>query len=251
MEYIRQRALKGDFLAGAWCNLASPISTEIIGTAGYDWILVDQEHGPGDNWTLMHQLQAVSRFPAAVVVRLPWVDRVCIKRTLDLGAAGIMIPYVQTAGEAKEVVKLAKYMPEGERGIAGSPRCMDYTTNFKQYFASANQKLITVVQIETAGSVENAEAIAAVPGVDVLFVGPLDLSYSVGKPEWFADPSYVELLARVAKAAKKHGKAAGILLPKTDLIPQLKALGYTFIACGSDGGAVLAAMTATLKALRA
>ncbi len=251
MEYIRQRALKGEFLAGAWCNMGSPISTEIVASLGYDWVLLDQEHGPGDNWTLLHQMQSMARYNAAPIVRIPWLDRIYIKRCLDLGAAGIMIPYVQTPEEAREAVNLSKYFPGGERGIASSPRCSNFSMNFKSYFANANQELITVVQVETGKTVDNIDAIAAIDGVDVLFVGPLDLSINTGLPDMFADPKYVAKLDAVAKAAKKHGKSAGILLPNVSFIPKLKELGFTFIACGSDGGAVMSTMTSTLQALKA
>ena len=251
MEYIRERALKGEFLAGAWLNLASPLTSEMAGMAGYDWLLVDQEHGPGDNWTLLHQLQAAARYPVAPIVRVPWVDRILFKKVLDLGAAGIMTPYVQTPEEAREVVKFAKYMPMGERGIAASPRCADYSANFADYFATANKNLILVAQIETGLALDNAEAIAAVDGIDVLFVGPLDLSISTNLRGMFEDPKYVENLKRVSAAAKKHGKACGILLPNPKWIPLLKEIGFTFIACGSDGGYVLNSMKSTLEALRA
>ncbi|MDR3073405.1 MAG: 2,4-dihydroxyhept-2-ene-1,7-dioic acid aldolase [Deltaproteobacteria bacterium] len=251
MEYIRERALRGEFLAGAWLNLASPLTAEMAGLAGYDWLLIDQEHAPGDNWTILHQLQAASRFPVAPVVRVPWVDRILFKKIFDLGAAGIMTPYVQTAAEAREVVKFGKYMPMGERGIASSPRCSDYSSNFENYFASANKNLILIAQIETGLSLDNAEAIAAVDGIDVLFVGPLDLSISTNLRKMFEDDKYVANLKRVAKAAKNNGKACGILLPNPKWIPLLKELGFTFIACGSDGGYVLSAMKSTLEALRA
>ena len=251
MEFIRERILKGDFLPGAWLNLASPLTAEMAGLVGYDWLLIDQEHAPGDNWTLLHQLQAASRFPVAPIVRVPWVDRILFKKILDLGAAGIMTPYVQTAEEAKEVVRFGKYPPMGERGIASSPRCSDYSTNFQNYFENANKNTTMVVQIETGKSVDNAEAIAAVDGVDVLFVGPLDLSINTNLRDMFENDKYVDNLRRVAVAAKNNGKACGILLPHVKWIPLLKGLGYTFIACGADGGYVLNSMKGTLESLRA
>jgi len=251
MEYIRERALKGEFLAGSWLNLASSLTAEMAGMVGYDWLLIDQEHAPGDNMTILHQLQAASRFPVAPIVRVPWVDRILFKKILDLGAAGLMTPYVQTPEEAKEVVRYAKYMPMGERGIASSPRCSDYSTNFADYFETANKNLILIAQIETGLSLDNAEAIAAVDGIDVLFVGPLDLAISTNLRKMFEDPKYVDNLKRVAAAAKKHGKACGILLPNPKWIPLLKELGFTFIACGADGGYVLNSMKSTLEALRA
>jgi 2-keto-3-deoxy-L-rhamnonate aldolase RhmA len=251
MEYIRERALQGDFLAGAWLNLASPLTAEMAGLVGYDWLVIDQEHAPGDNWTILHQFQAASRFPVAPIIRVPWVDRILFKKALDLGAAGIMTPYVQTAGEAKEVVKFGRYPPMGERGIASSPRCSDYSTNFENYFENANKNIAMIVQIESGKSVDNADAIAAVDGIDVLFVGPLDLSINTNLRAMFEDDKYVANLRRIAAAAKNNGKACGIQLPHVKWIPLLKELGYTFIACGADGGYVLNGMKTTLEALRA
>ncbi len=249
--YIRERALKGEFLAGTWLNLASSMTSEMVGMAGYDWLLIDQEHAPGDNMTLLHQLQAVAGYTVAPIVRVPWVDRILFKKILDLGAAGIMAPYVQTAEEAKGVVRYGKYAPMGERGVAGSPRCMDYSANFQSYYENANKNLILIAQIETGLAVKNAEEIAAVEGIDVLFVGPLDLSINTGLPGMYEDPAYVEHLKSVAAAAKKHGKVCGILLPHVKWIPLLKELGFTFVACGSDSGYVLGGMKSTLAALRA
>lgn len=251
MEYIRERALRGDFLAGAWCNMGSPLTAEMAGLLGYDWILIDQEHGPGDQWHLLQQAQATTPYKAACIARVAWSDRILIKKALDLGIGGIMIPNVQSAVEAAQAVTFAKYPPMGERGSASSPRCAGYGLHFKEYYPNANKNLITVAQIETGTGVDNAEAIAAVEGVDVLFVGPVDLSMNMNLPGVFDDPKFVDLLRRVSGAAKKHGKACGILLPNTALIPKLKELGYTFIACGSDGGAVMNAFKSTLDALRA
>ncbi|SBW12862.1 HpcH/HpaI aldolase/citrate lyase family protein [uncultured Alphaproteobacteria bacterium] len=251
MNFIRERVLKGEFVAGAWCNLASSLTTEMAGDLGFDWVLVDQEHGPGDNMTLLGQLQSLSGSKAAALVRMPWVDRILFKKALDLGASGLMVPYIQTAEEAKEAVSLAKYVPKGERGVASSPRCTRYSADFPGYFAGANANLLTITQIETVKSVDNAEAIAAVDGVDVLFVGPLDLSISSNYRDWFENDKYLALLKRVAVAAKNQGKAAGILLPHVKWIPVLRELGYTFVACGADGGYVLNGLKTSLEALRA
>ncbi|MDR1828271.1 MAG: hypothetical protein LBR29_08070 [Methylobacteriaceae bacterium] len=251
MDYIRERILKGEFVAGAWCNLGSPLTVEMAGVAGYDWVLIDQEHAPGDNWTLLHQTQAVARFPTAVILRVPWLDRILYKKALDIGVAGVMTPYVQTAEEAKEVVRFTKYPPMGERGVASSPRCADFASNFADYFENANKRLLNVVQIETGKSVENAEAIAAVDGIDVLFIGPMDLSISTNYRTMIQEPKYVALLEKVGKAAKNQGKACGILIPDLRWVPLMKGFGYTFIACGNDGGYVLNSMKSVLASLRA
>ena len=181
MQFIKDRVLSGEFMAGAWCNLASSITTEMASTLGFDWVLIDQEHGPGDNLTLLHQMQAISVGGAAALVRLTWNEMPRFKRALDLGAAGIMIPYVQNKEEAEYAAASMQYSPAGLRGVASSPRATDYAQTFQDYYAKANENLLTVVQIETGEAVKNAADIASEPGVDVLFVGPLDLSHQPAK----------------------------------------------------------------------
>ncbi len=249
MKFIRERVLSGEFMAGAWLNLSSSITAEMASNMGYDWILLDQEHGPGDNLTLFHQMQAISIGGAAALVRITWNEMPRFKRALDAGASGIMIPYVQTKQEAEYAAASMRYSPVGLRGVASSPRATKYGSDFPDYHAKANDNLLTVVQVETQLTIDNLEEIAAVPGVDVLFVGPLDLSISLNKPKMFDDPEFVQVLGKVGKAAKAAGKAAGILLPNTGLIELVQGLGFTFVAAGSDGGMVMKGLNETFKAL--
>lgn len=249
MSSFRQRVLDRQFLIGAWCNLASSITTEMASTMGYDWVLVDQEHGPGDNMTLLHQMQAISIGQAASLVRITWNEMPRFKRALDIGAAGIMIPYVQSKEEAELAVASMRYSPVGLRGVATSPRATGYGANFEQYYATANHDLTTVVQIETGEAVTNLEDIAEVDGVDVLFVGPLDLSISLKMPSKFNDPEYLAILAKVGQVAKNVGKAAGILLPDPSLTDLVQELGYTFVAAGTDGNMVLNGLKNSLKTM--
>lgn len=250
MNFIRDRILKREFLSGAWVNLASPMTAEMAGIAGYDWLLIDQEHAPGDNLTLLNQIQAVSRFPTAPIVRIAWSDRILIKKSLDLGAAGIMVPYVQNKEEAKEVVTLSKYPPIGDRGVASAARCAEYSSNFANYFQTANDATCIIAQIETDTAVENAESIASVDGIDAIFVGPLDLSINTNLRGMYDDERFIAKLKHVSKAAENAGKGCGILLPHVKWIPLLKELNFTFIACGTDGTYVLNAMKSTLESLR-
>lgn len=239
MSSLRELVLSGKFMAGAWCNLGSSITVEMASTMGYDWVLIDQEHGPGDNMTLLHQMQAISVGQAAPLVRIAWNEMPRFKRALDIGAAGIMIPYVQNGEEAELAAASMRYSPNGLRGVAGSPRAAGYGVNFKEYYKTANDTLLTVVQIETGEAIDNLHDIAAVEGVDVLFVGPLDLSISLDMPGRFDDPEFLDVLARVGQVARNSGKAAGILLPDPSLIKLVFDLGYTFVAAGADGGMVL------------
>jgi 2-keto-3-deoxy-L-rhamnonate aldolase RhmA len=171
------------------------------------------------------------------------------KRALDLGAMGIMVPYIQTAIEAQNAVSYLRYPPDGQRGAAASPRVTGYGADFEVYFSEANRNLLSVHQIETARAIENLQDIAAVDGVDVLFVGPLDLSISVGMPRRFEDPEFRQLLSKIAFSAKQAGKAAGILLPSTELIDMVHGMGFTFVAVDNDGGMVVKGMQSNIAAL--
>ena len=249
MHSIKEQVLSGRFMAGAWCNLASSLTTEMAARAGFDWILIDQEHGPGDSLTLLGQIQAVGARPCAPIVRIAWNEMPRFKQALDLGAAGIMIPYIETADDAARAVSYLRYPPQGLRGVASSPRATGFGTNFDDYFTAANRELLTVTQIETARAVQNAEEIAAVDGVDVLFVGPMDLSMSLGMPGRFEDPDYRAILAKVASTARDGGKAAGILLPSVQLLEMVYDMGYRFVAAGSDGGLVMQGLKNNLAAM--
>jgi len=249
MYFIKAQVLSGRFMAGAWCNLASSITTEMASRLGFDWILIDQEHGPGDNITLLHQIQAIGDRPSAPIVRIAWNEMFRFKRALDLGASGIMIPYIETADDATRAVGYLRYPPEGQRGVAMSPRTTGFGEDFEAYFSEANRNLLTVTQIETGQAVQNAREIAAVDGVDVLFVGPVDLSISVGLPGRFDDPDYRALLAKVASAAHDAGKAAGILLPSGQLLEMVYDMGFRFVAVGSDSGMVMQGMKNNLIAM--
>ena len=250
MPYIRERVLAGEFMAGAWLSLGSGITAEIAAITGFDWLLMDQEHSPGDSETLLTQLQAAGQRACAPIVRVVWNEMPRFKRALDLGAMGIMIPYIQTMEEARNAIRYLRYPPDGLRGVAMSTRATGYGDRFDAYFAEANRSLLSVHQIETGRAVQNSGDIAQVDGVDVLFVGPLDLSINVGMPKRFDDPEFRTILDQVARSAKNSGKAAGILLPSVDLIQMVYDMGFTFVAVGSDTGMVATGMRNNMNSLR-
>lgn len=242
MNYIRNRVLAGELLAGAWCNLGSTLTVEMAAMAGFNWMLIDLEHGSADLETLILQLQSVSGSQTSAIVRIPWNEPWWFKRVLDMGASGVMVPYVNTPEEAQRAARSMRYPPEGIRGVAFLNRATSFGQAFPQYFGEANDNLTTIVQIETAEAVERAEEIAAVKGVDVLFVGPLDLSVNLGVPRQFDHPSFRAALERVVAAASKHGKAAGILLVREEQLEETINDGFRFVALGSDAGMVSAGM---------
>jgi 2-keto-3-deoxy-L-rhamnonate aldolase RhmA len=249
MKWIRDRALNGEFLGGTWLNLGSSLTAEIAGKAGFDWLLVDLEHGMGDRYELVTQLQAIDATAAAPVVRIAWNDAVLFKRVLDLGVSGVMAPMVNTAEEASRAAAAMRFPPEGVRGVARLNRASDFGPSFSDYFKKANSQLLTIVQIENTTALANLDEIAAVDGVDVLFVGPLDLSVNLGVPDQFDHPLEQEALAKVVQACGKAGKAPGILVANEDQLKQVRKLGFTFVAIGSDGGAVVNEMRSLMAAL--
>jgi 4-hydroxy-2-oxoheptanedioate aldolase len=244
MKWIREKVLSGEWTPGTWLNLGSSLTAEIAGKAGFDWLLVDLEHGMGDHHELVTQLQAIDATPAVPVVRIAWNDPVQFKRVLDLGVSGVMAPMVNNADEARRAAAAMRYPPEGIRGVAKMNRATDFGPGFGEYFKKANSHLLTIVQIETKAAIGNLDEIAAVEGVDVLFVGPLDLSVSLGVPDQFDHALVQDALAKVVAASRKAKKAPGILVATEDQLNKVKALGFTFVAMGSDGGMVVREMRA-------
>ena len=251
MNFIRERALGGELLTGAFLNLGSSLTVEMAGHAGLDFVLIDMEHGGGDQESLVPQLQAASATDAAPLVRIAWNEPWRFKRVLDAGAMGVMVPWVNRAEEARAAAAAMRYYPDGIRGAAILNRGTGFGARYEEYFDQANDNLTTVVQIETSEAVDAAGDIAAVDGVDVLFVGPFDLSISMGMRGQFEEPAFKAALDTVAAAAKGAGKAAGILLAKPEQIADVVERGYTFIALGSDGGLVANGMRANAEALAA
>lgn len=247
---FRGRVLAGERLAGTFLNLGSSLTVEMAGCAGFDWLLLDHEHGPGGEETLLHQLQAASATPAFPVVRIAANEAPRFKRVLDVGAGGVMVPWVNTAAEAKAAVAAMRYPPRGIRGVAKMNRACDFGVTFGDYYAHAHERLVLMTQIETPEGVENSAAIAAVDGVDVLFIGPADLSTSLGLQDQFDHPTYRAAVKKIAESARAAGKATGILLLNPALLPICAEFGITVIALGSDGGHVNAGLRASAATLR-
>jgi 4-hydroxy-2-oxoheptanedioate aldolase len=246
MNWIRERVLSGEVIPGAWCNTGSSITAEMAGLAGFEWVVIDTEHGAGDHESLVHQLQALGSSGAAPIVRIAWNEAPRFKRALDLGAAGVLVPYVSTAAEAAHAAAAMRYPPDGIRGVAGSPRATGYGRDFADYFRQANQNVLTVVQIETPAAVENAPEIAAVEGVDVLFVGPLDLSANLGVFRQTESPRFTDALDGVVAACREAGKVAGTLCLDLDRAPSMVERGFTLIAAAMDGRMVSEGMREAL-----
>jgi 2-keto-3-deoxy-L-rhamnonate aldolase RhmA len=242
VKWIRERALKRELLAGTFLNLGSSLTAEIAGNAGFDWLLIDLEHGAGDRHELLLQLQAIESTPAVPIVRIPWNDPVIFKRVLDLGASGIMVPYVQSADEARKAVAALRYPPAGIRGVASMNRACGFGPGFDEYFKSADSKLLNMLQIETPTAIEHVEEIAAVDGADVLFVGPMDLSVGLGIARQWGHPVMRAALDKVVNACQKAGKAAGMIVMSEEQIKTAVADGFSMLAFSSDGAMIVKGM---------
>ena len=249
MNWIDRNRLSSDVLAGTFLNLGSSAAVEIAVEAGFDWVLLDLEHGSGSMSELRSQLLATRGSVAAPIVRVPSIDPDMVKFVMDSGAAGVMFPYVADATEAARAVSLMKYPPTGIRGVAQVIRATDYGRNWKGYINEANERSLVIVQIETPEAAEQAEAMAAVPGVDILFVGPMDLSVNLGHPGDFSQPGFLQHLKNVVAACEKQGKTAGIL-SRPELVDQHKSMGFRFLALGSDSGAIVQGMNNNIAAIR-
>jgi 2-keto-3-deoxy-L-rhamnonate aldolase RhmA len=248
---LRGRLRAGETLFGAFASLGSPVATEILARAGFDWLIIDLEHGVGTESELLANLHAMGATRTAALVRPQSGERLRIGRALDLGAHGIMVPRIDLPEQAREAVSFMRYPPDGTRGLALSTRGAGLGERSHADVGSINPQVFGIIQIESPSAVEHAAEIAAIDGVDVLFVGPADLSHSLGIPGGFDDPRYLAALERVATAAEAAGVAAGILLKDAVAVPRHRDLGYRFIGIGSDGGFIASGARAVLAAVRA
>ncbi len=248
MTDIRARALAGETLLGAFLDLDSPLSAEICGRAGYDWVLIDLEHGAATEASLLAHLHAVGVTPAAALVRPQSGERLRIGRALDLGAEGVMVPRLDTADQVREAVGYLRYPPAGTRGVALRTRGAGLGSRGHGQVGEVNELTLGIIQIESASAVAEVDHIAAIDGVDVLFVGPTDLSHSLGVPGKFADSTYLAALDTVVAACARHGKSAGILLYDPAVIAPHVERGFRFIGLGADGSFVANGAKAMLAA---
>lgn len=248
---VRERMLSGELLGGAWLSLGSSIAAEIAGGSGFDWLLFDLEHGTAEYSDLLHQLQAIQAFPVAGLVRVPAVEASIFKRVLDLGAHGLMIPHVASVEQARRCVELARIPPLGQRGAAQTTRASGYGTHYEQYLREANDSIIIAAQIESRAGVAAANDIAAIDGIDALFVGPTDLGIDLGVQSDEFRGEFRASVEAVSAAAAAHGKAAGVLVRNKEQARDYAELGYTFIALGSDRGLIGSGMRSNAAALDA
>lgn len=232
-DRLQQLLQPGKHAVGNWISIGHPAVAE-IGSRDFDFVILDTEHTPIGLETLENMLRAVDAVDdAAPIVRVPWNDPARIKRVLDLGPAGLMIPMVETAEEAEEAVSAMRYPPEGIRGAAPA-RASDYGRTFGEYFDSANEDLITVVQIETEQGAENVDEIVSVDGVDAVMVGQADLSASMGLFGEWDDDRFQSALDSVIETTHDAGKPIGMLALDHDDIHKWVDAGADFVTVGAD-----------------
>lgn len=230
-ETFRERLRRGDPLIGTIVALPAPEAVEVLAAAGFDWLFLDAEHSPLSPADVQRMVMAAGRVPC--VVRLPANDEVFIKQTLDAGAAGLIVPMVNSASEAASIVKRAKYPPQGVRGV-GTSRALGYGYGIADYVARANLETAVIVQAEHIDAVNAIDDIVAVPGLDGIFVGPFDLSASMGLPGQVNEPTVVAAIEKVAAAAKQANLPLGYFGVGPETVQPWMARGFSFVACGVD-----------------
>jgi 4-hydroxy-2-oxoheptanedioate aldolase len=243
---FKRSLLAGEFQLGLWVALANSACAELSAASGYDWLVLDAEHGPNDVLSIMSQLQAVAPYHSHAVVRLPEGDAALIKRYLDIGAQSLLIPMVDTAEQARALVEATRYAPAGIRGMATMTRAARWS-RVPDYVRRAREEICLIPQIESVKALGNVAAIAATDGIDAVFIGPVDLSASMG---FIGQPSHPEVLAAIEKALKQiraAGKPAGALSVDEALAKRFIEMGFNFVAVGVD--AVL--LSKAVDALRA
>jgi len=228
-------------LLGAWLQIASPFAAEIFAKAGVDVLMIDMEHGPNNILSLIDQLRAMGRFKGVPFVRAPWNDMVTIKRILDAGAYGVLVPYVNTKKEAEEAVAACKYPLQGVRGVAPSPRAPGWNMNSMNYMHHANDETLVMIAIETLDAVNNIDQILEVEGLDGIFIGPMDLATSMGH---FCDPSHPDVQAaihKVEEAVLQSPKFLASVAGSMEVAKEKYDRGYSLIVAFADGGTLGAA----------
>ncbi len=245
---LRARLAAGETVLGSWVGLGSTLTAEIMGLAGFDWLVIDLEHGAGGEQAMLGQLQALAHTGAVALVRVESIDSSRVLHALDAGADGVLVPRLRSAADAREVVAYCRYS-EG-RGLARQTRAWRWGQR-QGTLAQADGDVFCAVQIETAEALADCAAIAALDGVDVLFVGPSDLANALGLDCPPDDPRLLAAVAPVAAAARAHGKAAGILVGTIEQAQRYCEAGFTFVGLGSDGGLLARVAGGVVRDLRA
>jgi len=251
---LKRRMQAGETVLGSWLSLPDALAAEAMAHVGWDWLLIDMEHGP----TALHEaaavLAALRTTGVTPFIRVAWNESAQIQRVLDLGCAGILVPVINSADDARKVVLDARFPPLGERSRGGVRTTLAFATDAMTYFERANDEVLVLVQIETELAVQNVDEVLAVKGVDGVFVGPNDLAASVGKHwpgAWAVDKDYMAMVRRVGDAARNANKCAGFLARDAKMALEVARLGYNFVGISADVNFMTAAAKRALDDARA
>ena len=240
----------GTTTLGTFVGTASATTAEVCAAAGFDWLLLDLEHGAGGEEQVRDVVPAAGGYGVPTVVRVESAERIRMGRVLDLGAAGVMLPRMDSAAQVAEAIGHLRYPPQGDRGVATYNRACRFGLD-PAALDRANDEVLVVVQIESRAAVEAVDEIAAVDGVDVLFIGPRDLTHDLGVPGDVAAPAFVQAADTVLAAAKRHGRGAGLLVNDGAAAAARLQQGWHFLAIGSDSTLLAAAGRTALTTARA
>ena len=232
---LKKKLKDGKKTAGAWVQIASPFTAEIFSNAGFDWLMIDMEHGPGDILTLVHQIHAMKGSDTVPLVRTPWNDFVQIKRILDAGASGVLVPYVNTKEEVEEAVRACKYPMDGIRGMAGSPRAPGYGQNSMNYLKVANEEIFIMTAVETPVAVDNMDEMLTVEGLDGIFIGPMDLATSMGYFGNSKHPAVQDAIKVIETKVLESGKVLATTTGTWEQAETLFQRGYQMLMLMADG----------------
>ena len=246
---FKSRLRAGEVQLGLWMSIPSPVTAEALSLIGFDWLMFDSEHAPVEVGGLQPLFQATAAGDSAVAARPAWNDKVLIKKLLDVGAQTLLVPFVQSADEAAEAVRSTRYPPDGIRGVAGSTRASRFGLA-PGYLQQANDQICTLVQIETTEALERLEEIAAVDGVDGVFIGPSDLSASMGHIGNPGADDVRSVLKATAARITAAGSVPGILATHPTLAAEYLDWGYKFVAISADLGILLRGAKEALEAVR-
>jgi 2-keto-3-deoxy-L-rhamnonate aldolase RhmA len=246
---LKERLMNGGAAVGIFVQIGHPDVTEMLSLAGFDFLVLDGEHSPFGIETMQTMLQAITGNETIPIIRVPWNDPVYIKRALDIGAYGLLIPLVSSRHEAEEAVRAIRYTPRGIRGV-GPRRASRYFLNFKDYVDSCDKELLTIVQIETKEAVENISEILAVEGIDAYFLGPMDLSAGLGHIGEVNHPEVVEAIARVLTAGKRYHKLGGFYALSAEDVKKRIEQGFQFISLGTDSRLLMGSAQEAIRKIR-
>jgi 4-hydroxy-2-oxoheptanedioate aldolase len=247
-NHVKHKLKAGTPAIGTWLNIGDPISAEAVAELGFDWLVIDAEHGPIDRATMATMFAAIGRYPVAPMARLTDISEGAIKRVLDAGGWGFVAPNVKSRDEAELIASAAKYPPQGARSLGWGRHSLSFRTDPQTYFEKANDEILVVAQIEHIDAVDKIDDILSIRGIDACYVGPNDLCASCGLSPSLEPPyrEFEEMMQTVLAAARRHEVAAGIQCALPETVNRRIGEGWTLLGIGND----LRFLTASAKAAR-